>query len=88
MPDTGEFLAQLMSIKFQKLNKDIRKCLNDEPTPVRIRKLRLIHADLCQIVTLMDNIFSPLALFFHGGVVAGFCGETIRFIEVGIHLRP
>ncbi|XP_003746805.1 uncharacterized protein LOC100907580 [Galendromus occidentalis] len=49
--------------------------------PHKIRDLRLLHADLCQIIMYVDSIFAPLAIFFHGGTVAGFCGETIRLIE-------
>lgn len=75
-------LLQLIYIKFSKLDSDIRHCLDNHAAPSEISKWRLIHADLCQIILFMDDIYAPLAIFFHGGVVAGFCGETIRFIEV------
>lgn len=80
--DICKLRLQLMHIKFLKLDRDIRQAVKNRATPAEIQNLRLNHADLCQIVTFMDDIFAPLAVFFHGGTVAGFCGETIRFIEV------
>lgn len=74
--------SQLTFIKFRKFDGDALQCLRKRGSAEEIKKLRLSHADLCQLVIFMDEIYSPLAVFFHGGVVAGYCTETLRFIQV------
>ncbi|XP_018494250.1 uncharacterized protein LOC108863962 [Galendromus occidentalis] len=67
--------------KFSNFDSDIRDCLRNRGGPNHIWRLRLLHADLCQLIIFMDDLFSPLALLLHGGVVAGYCTETLRFIQ-------
>ncbi|XP_022707452.1 uncharacterized protein LOC111271127 [Varroa jacobsoni] len=75
--------SQVTNLKFRKFDEDILCCSSQEfVDPFVLRNLRLRHAELCDLVIYLDDIFSPLAIFWHGSVVAGYCSESINLIQV------
>ncbi|OQR79644.1 hypothetical protein BIW11_05586, partial [Tropilaelaps mercedesae] len=72
----------LTNLKFRKLDEDISSLASTTSIdPLKLRDLRLRHAELCDLIIYLDDIFSPIAIFWHGSVVLGLCSESVGLIQ-------